>query len=220
MSKKDDTVIEAEAVEKDSKVEVDEEKAYFFPRAIAYLIDILIVALISSVILAAFPTNKNYDKYMKEYKQIQEDFTAKKITLEEYMNKSVSVVYDVDYSNCAGMIIQVTVLVLYFIVFQAYNKGQTLGKKLMKIKIISTNGNDLSINQIAIRGLIVNSILANLLIIGALLFSGRDVYYYISLGLQGFEGLLVIITLIMILFRNDGKGLHDVLAKTQVVSSN
>ena len=88
----------------------------------------------------------------------------------------------------------------------------------MKIRIISSNGNDVSINQIAIRSLIVNSILINLLIIGSLLFSGRDVYYYISLGLQGFEGLIVMITLIMILFRNDGKGIHDLLAKTQVIS--
>ena len=219
MAKKDEKVIEAEVVEKDSKVEEEKEKAYFFPRAIAYFIDIILVAFITTGILLCIPTNKNYDKYVKEYKEVQQQFMDKEITLEQYMDESVSIVYDVDYSNCAGMIIQVTVLVLYFVVFQAYNKGQTIGKKIMKIKLISTDGNDLNINQIAIRALIINSILVNLLIIGALLFSGRNVYYYISLGLQGFEGLLVIVTLIMVLFRNDGKGLHDLLAKTQVVSN-
>ena len=216
MSKKEEKIIEAEVEEKKTEIVNGHDKAYFFPRAIAYFIDILIVALVSSLIIQFVPANKNYEK--EEYKQIQEDFTSKKIGIEEYMNKSVPVVYDIDYSNCSSMIIEVTALLLYFIVFQTYNKGQTLGKKLMKIRIVSNNGNEASINQIAIRSLIVNSILANLLIIGALLFSGRDVYYYISLGLQGVEGLIVMVTLIMILFRNDGRGIHDLLAKTQVIS--
>ena len=216
MAKKNEKIIEAVVEEKNE--EVIGEKSYFFPRAIAYLIDIILIAIISTGIVMFIPVNKNYDKYVEEYKQIQDDFTNKKITLEEYMNKSVPVVYDVDYSNCPSIIIQVTVLVLYFVVFQAYNKGQTLGKKIMKIKIVGIDGKDLTTNQVAIRALIINSIFSNLLIIGALLFSNRDIYYYISLGLQGLEGLIVIITLIMILFRKDGRGLHDLLAKTQVIS--
>ena len=198
------------------KVE-DLEKSYFLPRAIAYLVDILLVGILCAVIISFIPANKNYDKYMEEFKQVQDDFIKDK-NVKKYMDKSVPIVYDIDYSNCASMFVKVTVLLLYFVVFQAYNKGQTVGKKLLKIKIVSTDGNELTVNQIAIRGIIIDSIFINLLIIGALLFSNRDVYYYISLGLQGFEGLLVVVSLIMILFRKDGRGLHDVLAKTQVVS--
>ena len=57
MPKKDEKVIEAV---------IDEEKPYFFPRMVAYLIDIIIVALISTCIVSILPTNNNYDKYVKE----------------------------------------------------------------------------------------------------------------------------------------------------------
>ena len=65
--------------------------------------------------------------------------------------------------------------------------------------------------------MLINSILINFLIIGAVLLTDRDTYYYISLVFQGLESLVVVISLVMILFRNDGKGLHDLLARTQVV---
>ena len=216
MPKKNEKIIEAE-VEEVKEVK-EYEKSYFFPRALAYLIDMILIVIISSTLAAFVPTNKNYDKAYKDYAKIQDKLTSRKITVDEYMKEAISVVYDMDYNNVPSMIIQVTVLVLYFVVFQAINKGQTFGKKLMKIKIISTDGNELTMNQVAIRAIVINSVFINLLIIGAVMFSNRDMYYYISLGLQGFEGLIVVITLIMILFRNDGKGLHDLLAKTQVIS--
>lgn len=216
MAKKQERIIEAEVEEK--KTEEVNEKSYFLPRALAYLIDILLIIIVSSIIITVLPENKNYTKSLEEYNKIQEDFTSRKITMDQYFNKSVPVVYDMDYNNVPSMIIQVTLLVLYFVVFQTVNKGQTIGKKLMKIKIVSTDGKDLTMNQVAIRAVIINSIFINLLMVGTVLFSNRDIYYYISLGLQGFEGLLVVITLVMILFRTDGKGLHDLLAKTQVVS--
>ena len=57
-----------------------------------------------------------------------------------------------------GISILITVLVsiIYFVVFQYNNKGQTLGKKLMKIKVNSLNG-DLTMNQLVVRSLLVNS---------------------------------------------------------------
>ena len=218
--KKEAKIIEAEVeeIKEEKKEVVEQEKSYFFPRAIAYIIDIILIVIVSSTIVSFFPENKNYKKNLDEYTKLQESLTSKAITIDEYMNKAVGIVYDMDYNNVPSMITQVTVLVLYFVVFQALNKGQTLGKKIMKIKVISTDGNDLSMNQVAVRAVIVNSVFINLLLIGSVLFSSRDMYYYISLGLQGFEGLIIIISLVMILFRTDGKGLHDLLAKTQVVS--
>ena len=218
--KKEAKIIEAEVEEiKDETKPVKEnEKSYFLPRALAYVIDIVLIIIISSMISSFVPANKNYDKAYKEYMELQDKVTSRTISMDEYFKKSVPVVYDMDYNNVPSMIIQVTVLVLYFVVFQAVSKGQTLGKKIMKIKIVSTDGNELTMNQVAIRAVIINSVFINLLLIGSVMFASSDIYYYISLGLQGFEGLIIVITLIMILFRSDGKGLHDLLAKTQVIS--
>lgn len=193
------------------------QKPYFFPRLVAYLFDIMLVSIICTGILFIIPENKNYDKYMEEYEMIQTQYIQEEISQQDYFNRSMDVVYDIDYSNVLSMIIQVVLIILYFIVFQFYNKGQTFGKKLMKLRVVSTDNNDITINQIAIRALIVNSILVNILIIGSLLFMGRDYYYYSSSVIQGVSIVIIFATLIMLLFRKDGRGLHDIIAKTQVI---
>ena len=231
--KKKEEIIEAEVVEKKStkkesvieKVEVEtinksNDKPYFFPRLVAYIIDIMLVSIVCTGILMVIPENKNYDKYMKEYEQIQTDFIEEKIDSEEYFNKSMDVVYDIDYSNVFSMITEVVLIILYFIVFQFYNKGQTFGKKLMKLRVVSTKGDNLTLNQVAYRALIINSILINILILGSLLFLGRDYYYYASLVLQVIGSIIIVVTLMMIFFRKDGRGLHDVIAGTKVIQEN
>ena len=209
MPMKDEKVVEAV---------IDEEKPYFFPRMVAYIIDIIIVALISTCLVSLMPNNDNYLKYVKEYDTVQSDFLNQKIDMNEYLNKSVDVVYDIDYNNVPAMIIQVVVVIGYFVIYQFYNKGQTIGKKLMKLKVVSTNGNGLTLNQITYRALLVNSVLINILILGCLLFIGRGLYYYSSLGLQGLELIIIITVLMMVLIRKDGRGLHDLVASTKVLS--
>lgn len=204
---------------KDVKVvcESNEQKPYFFPRLIAYIIDILLVSIVCSGIMFVFPQNDNYDKYMSEYEQIQADFIGEKISMDEYFNKSVDIVYDIDYSNVLSMIIEVVLIILYFVVFQFYNKGQTFGKKLMKLRVVSVRDGELNLNQVAYRALIINSIFVNILILGSLLFLGRGYYYYASIVLQVLAGIIIFITLMMILFRKDGRGFHDVVAGTKVI---
>ncbi len=234
--KKKDEVIDAVIYEKKSpkkksskseekenqKVEIvsstqEMEKPYFFPRLIAYIIDVLLVSIVCSLVMLVIPQSENYQKYVEEYEQIQTNFIAEKITAEEYFNQSTGVVYDIDYNNVLPMILEVVLIILYFIVFQFYNKGQTFGKKLMKLRLISQKDSELTLNQVAVHALIINSILINILVIGSLLFLGRNYYYYASSALQFIAAIIVLITLFMILFRKDGRGLHDLLAGTKVV---
>lgn len=219
IKKKDEKVTDAVIEEKKTNTDTF-DKPYFFPRAVAYIIDILLVSIVCSGILFLIPENKNYDAYVKEYEQIQTDVIEKKIDTKEYFNKAIDIVYDIDYSNCMSMIIEIVVIILYFVVFQYYNNGQTLGKKIMKLRVISNNGDSLSLNQVAYRALIINSVLINMLIVAALLFLGRNYYYYASLLLQIISEIIVIVTLIMIMFRKDGRGLHDIIAGTKVVQEN
>jgi uncharacterized RDD family membrane protein YckC len=218
-----DEVIDAVTIEKDEKVikeKTNTNKPYFFPRLVAYIIDIILVSIVCTGIMFFIPENENYDKYMKEYEEIQTSLINEDITVEQYFNKSVSIVYDIDYSNTLSMILEVVLLILYFIVFQFYNKGQTLGKKLMKLRVVSVNDQELTLNQIAYRALVINSILINILILASLLFLGRNYYYYASILFQFLAGVIVFVTLMMILFRKDGRGLHDVIAGTKVIQEN
>ena len=197
---------------------LDEEKPFFFPRLVAFALDFLIVYLMMIGIAFVLPANSNHEKYLEEYKTVQTELIEKKITNKEYTNRMKDLVYDIDYSSTLVTLSQTVVFILYFIVFQFYNKGQTIGKKLMKIKVVSTKGKDLTIDQLAIHSIIANSIVIKILLIASVLFIGKEYYYYASLGLQLLNYFVIIVALLMIIFRKDGKGIHDVLANTKVVS--
>ena len=203
-----------------TKETLENDKPYFFPRLVAYIIDVTLVSIVCSGILFLFPKNENYSKYLKEYQEVQTNFIDNKIEADEYIHKVADITYDIDYSNVLSMIVEVVLLILYFIVFQFYNKGQTFGKKLMKLRVVNNNGNELTLNQVTCRALIIDSILINLFMIAALLFSGRNYYYYASLSLQILSGIIIFVTLMMIFFRKDGRGLHDVVTGTKVIQEN
>lgn len=203
-----------------TKETLKNDKQYFFPRLVAYIIDVTLVSIVCSGILFLFPKNENYSKYLKEYQEVQTNFIDNKIEADEYIHKVADITYDIDYSNVLSMIVEVVLLILYFIVFQFYNKGQTFGKKLMKLRVVNNNGNELTLNQVTCRALIIDSILINLFMIAALLFSGRNYYYYASLSLQILSGIIIFVTLMMIFFRKDGRGLHDVVTGTKVIQEN
>lgn len=212
--KKEEKIIEAEIVDNDSKIE--DNKAYFFPRLVAYIIDIILVFLVCMGVMLFIPKDANYDDYVAEIEEIQDNYINSEITLDEYYNQSIEVSYDIAYCNFLSSLIEVFILILYFIVFQFYNKGQTLGKKIMKLRVVSING-ELGIEQITVRSLIINSILVDILTMGALLLAGRNTYYYFYISFQLLAYIILFTTLMMILFRKDGRGLHDVITKTQVI---
>lgn len=211
---KDGKVVEAVIEEKNTNTL---DKPYFFPRAIAYIIDVLLVSIVCTGVLLLIPKNDTYQQYYNEYEQIQSDFISEKIDSREYLDKSKDVIYGINSNNVISMIIEVVLIILYFIVFQFYNKGQTLGKKLMKLRVVSVKDNELSLDQVAYRALIINSILFNILSIGAVLFIGKSYYYYAYSGIQLLSSTVFFITILMILFRKDGRGLHDVIAGTKVI---
>lgn len=219
------TVEEAEFVvkEEDKNVEVVEEskkctqKAFFFPRLVSYILDVIIVSFVVVLITSFFPSDSNYDKYLKEFETIQTNYLEKEISSKEYLNKIKDVTYDLDKCSVPTTIVQIVVIIGYFIVLPCYNKGQTLGKKLMHIRIVSDSDEELTLNNYLFRSAIINSLLANMIILGMVLFISRDIYYFSSFIIQGVQVVLVVISVLMILFRKDGRGLHDRVAHTKVI---
>lgn len=193
-------------------------KAYFFPRLMAYIIDFAIVTLLLSFILMFLPTNENYSAYLEEYEQIQMNYLEGKTSADEYINQSVDVVHDLDYSNVMTSVVGVFVFILYFVVFQFYNNGQTLGKKLMGVRVVSITGEEkVSMNQYVLRSLLVNSLVCNILLIGMVLFMNREVYYYGKFIIEGIQTLLIIVSAFMVIYSASGRGIHDKMAATRVV---
>lgn len=106
----------------------------------------------------------------------------------------------------------------YFAIVQYFLKGQTIGKKLFKIKVVSINKNEVSIINYIIRSLIVNNVFLNLLGIVFLLLAPKQTYLTLNNILSIIVSLTEGIIIYLILTREDSRGLHDLLVKTKVIS--
>lgn len=217
-SKKD--VIEKVVEKEVSSKKEYKQKAFFFPRLIAYIIDAMIISLVVSGILMFVPQSENYSKYLEESKQLQTDFIEEKISSSEYMNRLMDIVYDIDYCSVISMIVEVVVIILYFVVFQCYNKGQTIGKKLMHIRVVSNDDSELNVNHYLMRSVIINSLFLDILIIGMVLFMNRQIYGYFSYVLQGIQVVFIVVSAFMVMYRRDGRGIQDYLGNTKVIMCN
>lgn len=195
------------------------ENTAFSKRLLAFIIDMIILGIASSILTFPFSNTENYKKLTKESTQVMEDYLDKKITPETYLSRSSDISYDLSKEIGLKTIITIGIYILYFIVYQFYNNGKTLGKKLMKIRIVSDNDKgELSMNQIAVRSLIINSILVNLITLSVTIFGTKDVYFVTSIVMQVLDMILMFTIAIMVLSREDKRGLHDIITHTKVIN--
>lgn len=199
-------------------MESNKKNALFIQRVGAFILDIIIVSIISSLLYSPFVKTESIDKLNKQASDVAEKYMAGKTNINTYLNQSMDISYEMSRISGVSTIIQIAILILYFIVFQFYNKGQTLGKKLMKIMVINSDeDNELTMNNFIIRSLIINSIFINMVILGFTIFAGKDIYFFAVAIFEGLEYLIIIISAFMMIFSSDGKGIHDRLAHTRVV---
>lgn len=189
--------------------------AGFFKRLLAYVVDIVIVSLIVSIVTLGLSKTKT-DSLNKQLLNVQNDFFAEKITMDEYLDMTTSLTYESERASLISNIVSVIILVGYFIGFQYLNNGQTLGKKLLKIKIMENNEKP-RLMTIIIRSLLIDSILINLIgILLVLVLNDRN--YVLTYGLFSMLHMLfMFVSICMMLFRNDKLGLHDIITHSSVV---
>lgn len=189
-------------------------------RVLAFIIDILIVSFISSAIASIKFINPTLDKYNESYDQyekyINENLTPEEaqniMNSEEYQNLT----YNLNYNGRYTSLITLIVSFLYFVVFQYYTKGYTGGKKLLNIKVESEE-KELKFYQLLLRSLIVNSLFTTTLSLVAISFLSKASYTNVELFIEILDMGLLFLSFGMMLYRQDGRGLHDLIAKTKVV---
>jgi uncharacterized RDD family membrane protein YckC len=194
-------------------------KSNFGKRLVAYILDAIIVSLIFSVLTMFIKESNNLINLNNQLNTISENFINKTITMKEYFNQYSSIEYLISKEMFLQNLFSLILMIGYFVILPYYYKGQTIGKKMMKIKIVKED-DKLTINDLALRSLLANGIAMTFIEL-ALIFLIKDTAYFITISILSFiQFLLVITSIFMILYRKDKKALHDIVCKTLVVDEN
>ena len=191
-----------------------------FRRFSAYLIDYLFIFLLITMISQIRVLNPTYNEYIDSYgryTEIYEDLTVDNVLEIAESDEYKEVNYDLSRYSVSISIISLVVYFAYFVGFQKWNKNQTLGKKMFNIEVASDDGKDVSWFQMLIREIIIYNLLLEILSIISIFVFDYQGYWVASNILTFIAGLISWVSVFFILFRKDGKGIHDLLAKTRVV---
>ena len=186
-------------------------------RIIAFVIDIVIVSLVVSLI-NLLPLDPYKDKYKDDYEKYNE--VVQKSTEDEkndYKDEIIELNYEVYKYRTYSSMFSATALILYFGVLPLVMNGQTLGKKIMKLRVVSNNEKKLNFWKYLIRIVILNNIWLSLINIGAVYVVSGVKFYYVTYVISMLSSLIYMLNLIMVMFRKDNRGLHDMVAGTKVI---
>lgn len=197
----------------------NEEKALFIQRLAAFIIDIFLISCVASLFSYPFLDNKSINSLTENATELIESYSKGDIDIDTYTSEVKGVTYELAKKQGVTSLITITLSVLYFVVYQYKKQGQTFGKKLLKIKVVSSDKDKLTTNNYVIRALIINSILVDLIGLTFVVFSNVDAYFYSNMVCGFVRYGLLLTCAFMVMWSNSGMGLHDRLAHTMVVKA-
>jgi uncharacterized RDD family membrane protein YckC len=201
------------------------KEARTYKRIVAYLLDVMLVFSIISMVASIRIINPTFDKYevkYQEYTEVLEKAYKEEIPTEKAIKENEKNIYYLNKYSVSTSIITEIALIGYFVFFQKATDGQTLGKKIMKIKVVSASKKKLGFSNYFLRllpfyyVLIGNTVGIFLNIIAVVTLKLRIYSIVNSIIIYTFL-LIAIASFVMICYRNDKRGLHDLIAKTKVI---
>ncbi len=184
-------------------------------RIIAYLIDMFIISLLANIIFSLAFSN-NYEKYNEKANEYVErilSFGSADIAEDELMDMN----YTLSKLQAPNLIIKLGLTILYFGILSFMWNGKTLGKKILKIRVVPIKGKKLNPPLYLLRGILITNSLFNLIdIINTSVFTGEMWNGFAGMISYGKMLMSVMIIGVMI-FRDDERGLHDLICRTKVI---
>lgn len=204
---------------------------YVYRRISAFLIDIFLVTFISTIFSSISYVNPfignykvAYDEYREIYKSESESVltnpTIKNVV--DYSNKMSKQIYKIDYSMLFNNIYYLVFSFLYFVLFAYFTNGQTLGKKLFKLRVVRQDGEKVKLSNLMLRTLLSGSSIfmgVNIIVVIQLLLlmiPQNQVYFYAILFSSMISYVIEIIGLVL-LFSKEHRSLDDIIGSTKVI---
>ena len=192
-------------------------KVSFGKRLAAYIIDTILITMIISIIGYALP--KHDTELEKSLNELSTKIIEGKIDTTEYMKEYKDILYKEHKKDIIINTVNVTITIAYFVVFQYMNKGQTIGKKLLKIKVVDKNTEEhVHFGQCLLRSIIITNIVSNIVSVTLIYILKKGAYTNTYMIITEIESILTFVSIILVLYRKDGRGAHDMIANTQVIT--
>ena len=187
-------------------------KASTISRIGAVLIDSIIIAILVGIVTGFLPTTEKYDDAYERQKRIVDKVFSGESDIDN--DELYEIKYDLDKESIHITLVTTVIYLAYFGTFAYYNHGQTLGKKLLHIKVEAENDSNMTF---IFRSALIYGVFTALITTVGVLFLDKTAYatLYGICSIANF--LIVLISFIFCAAREDGKGLHDLLFKTSVI---
>lgn len=160
------------------------------------------------------------EKYYKDDKIAKDDFdTIVNNITDDYMSEYKQSFFDIAKYSTFQNAITFIVYILYFVLFAKFADGATLGKRLMKIKIVSLNNGKVSLLNYLIRSVILNGTLFIAINIAMVYLANINAFFVLNNIVSLTKALLFWVCVVMVVTKKNSRGLQDILAKTKVIST-
>lgn len=153
---------------------------------------------------------KKYQEQKKEYK-VQEKKYEKKLKVLQYNISRNSVIYYIVY---------IAFILGYFGIFQSSFNGQTLGKKLMHLKVVNKDDTEAPIWKLLLRSFILYNVWMYPVILILAFNLNSSSFYTSSLIINEVARGIQLLILLMVIINKNNLGLHDYLLKTKVICTD
>lgn len=186
----------------------------FFKRIGAFFLDCTILFFALTFINLFIPTFVDVNDLNDRTLEITQKYIDGEVTEEKFVEETNEISYLLQKGTYLTTISGIVVYILYFVVYQAYNSGQTLGKKVFKIRVVKIDDSVPNINMLIRRCLIPYRILVNFLLAILILILNKNIYNALNIILTNLHLIILGVSILCMLIKK--RGIHDYLANTKV----
>lgn len=187
-------------------------------RIFAYLLDIFFVSLISSLIVMIPIFNYNVPAIQEKTNEMYDSLlnTGSSDPDEDIL---IEKLYDLEKESSSLTVVTAFVTFIYFGVIGFINNGQTLGKMITKLRVVPVKDNKLNPGLYIIRTLLITSIIPQIINIASLSLMNANTWYNLTGIVSQVQEFFFLIILGFMIFRDDERGLHDIICQTKVIEA-
>lgn len=180
---------------------------YLTKRGVAYLIDLMIISVVITLFTLIMPIK--FSEIDTKINTLYEQKINKEIKTKEFLKEYSTLIRERDTSKIGMTLMNVNLILITFLIIPYYRK-QTLGQRIMKLKLEG----EITLINLLKRNVIVTGFLY--LIISMILLIFKN--YFILTTIFGLIQItLVFYSLFMVIYRKDNCGLQDIISNTRVV---